>query len=95
MVVAQLVERLLPTPEVHGLNPVIRQTFILDIYRQLCIEKTKIKKKRPGKAHFKKQHTKPTTAAIYVLWFKDKMCNVDYKNFAFKSTTNTQKKIEK
>ena len=49
---AQLVERLLPTPEVHGLNPVIRQTFILDIYRQLCIEKTKIKKKRPGKAHF-------------------------------------------
>ena len=34
---AQLVERSLPIPELRG---------------QLCIEKTKIKKKRPGLAHF-------------------------------------------
>ena len=48
---AQLVERLLPTPEIRGLNPV---TFISDIYLSTvnCIEKTKIKEKRPGMANF-------------------------------------------
>ena len=49
MVVAQLVEQLLPTPEIRGLN--------LDIGKILStnctIEKTKIKKKRPGMAHLK------------------------------------------
>ena len=40
VVVAKLVERLLPIPEVHGSNPVISN----------CIEKTKIKKKRPRRA---------------------------------------------
>ena len=48
---AQLVERSLPIPEVHGSNPVIG----INLYRTFtvnCIEKTKIKKKRPGIAHF-------------------------------------------
>ena len=32
----------------------LRQKFILNFYCQLCIEKTKIKEKRPGLAHLKK-----------------------------------------
>ena len=53
VVVAQLVERLLPIPEVRGSNPVIGKDLNLTfVYCQLCIEKTKIKKKRPGMAHF-------------------------------------------
>jgi len=54
VVVAQLVEQSLPIPEVRGSNPVIGNNLnILNIcYCQLCIEKTKIKKKRPGMAQF-------------------------------------------
>ena len=50
VVVAQLVERLLPIPEVHGSNPVISKNlnFTLTGY---SIEKTKIKKKMPFKKH--------------------------------------------
>ena len=54
VVVAQLVERLLPIPEVRGSNPVIGKNlfiYLTFVYCQLCIEKTKIKKKRPGMAH--------------------------------------------
>ena len=51
VVVAQLVERLLPIPEVRGSNPVISKIYI-EHFTVNCIEKTKIKKKRPGKAHF-------------------------------------------
>ena len=53
--VAQLVERSLPTPEVRGSNPVIGK-LLSDIYlfTDNYIEKTKIKKKRPGMAHFLK-----------------------------------------
>ena len=51
MVVAQLVEWSLSIPEVRSSNPVIGKilywTFTVN-----CIEKTKIKKKGPGKAHF-------------------------------------------
>ena len=51
MVVAQLVEQSLLIPEVRGSNPFIGNvlycTFILNF-----IEKTKIKKKRPGMAPF-------------------------------------------
>ena len=51
MVVAQLVEWLLPTPEIHHLN--------IDIGKILSsncrMEKTKIKKKRPGMAHLRKK----------------------------------------
>ena len=49
VVVAQLVERSLPTPDVRGSNPLIgnllQWTFIF--FTVNCIEKTKIKKKRP------------------------------------------------
>ena len=49
---AQLVERSVLIPEVHSSNPVIGKnlywTFTVN-----CIEKTKIKKKRPGMAHKK------------------------------------------
>ena len=54
--VAQLVERLLPIPDVRGSNPVIGKKFV---YCQLSIEKTKIKKKRPGLAHLKKYAAEP------------------------------------
>ena len=61
MVVAQLIERSLPTSEVRGSNPVIVKL----LYRTFnclpavnCIEKTKIEKKRPGMAHFLKKHNK-------------------------------------
>ena len=51
VLVAQLEERSLPTPEIRSSNPVIGKllngTFV---FCQLvsCIERTKIKKKRPG-----------------------------------------------
>ena len=48
---AQLVEHLLPIPEVCCSNPVISKKFI-EHFAVICIEKTKIKKKRLGMAHF-------------------------------------------
>ena len=48
MVVAQLVERSLPIPEVRGSNPVIGKNLFIYwtfVCCQLCIEKTKIKEK--------------------------------------------------
>ena len=56
---AQLVERLLPIPEVRGSNPVIGK----NLYRTFtvnCIEKTKIKEKRAEMAHFKKNYFEKT-----------------------------------
>ena len=56
---AQLVEWLLPIPEVCGSNPVISKNLLMSNICILCIEKTKIKKKRPGMANFffkKKQY---------------------------------------
>ena len=51
---AQLVEWLLPTPEAHGSNPVIGKIYIEHcLLSTVTIEKTKIKKKRPGMAHLK------------------------------------------
>ena len=50
MVVAQLVDRSLPTPEVRGLIPIGDIKFYK--YSTNCnLEKTKIKIKRPGMAH--------------------------------------------
>ena len=54
VVEAQLVERSLPTSEVHGLNPVIGKL----LYRTFCLLSTvlkrqKLKKKRPGITHLK------------------------------------------
>ena len=51
MVLAQLVEWSLSTPEIGGSNPNIGK--ILSTYG--TIEKTKIKKNRPGMAHLLKQ----------------------------------------
>ena len=67
VVVAQLVERSLPIPEVCSSNLVIGKHLYLYwtfVYCQLCIEKTKIKKKRPGMAHFFKK------AITYSLLFR-------------------------
>ena len=50
VVLAQLVEQLLPTPEVCCSNPVIGKKFYW-MFAVNCIEKTKIMKKRPGLAH--------------------------------------------
>ena len=47
MVVAQLVERSLPTTEIHGSIPDISKM----LSNNCTIEKTKLKKKRPGMAH--------------------------------------------
>ena len=51
MVVAQLVERLLPTPEVRGSKPVISKKFNSTFVN--CFEKTKIKE--TGNGPFKKE----------------------------------------
>ena len=48
VVVAQLVERLLSTQEIHGLYPDIGKI----LPSNCTIQKTKIKKKRLGMAHF-------------------------------------------
>ena len=52
VVVAQLVERSLPMPEACGSNPDIDKIYIKHLFTVSCIEKTKIKKKRPGMVHF-------------------------------------------
>ena len=56
MVVAQLVERSLPIQEVRGSNPHIGKNLYNEhLFTVNCIEKTKIKKKRPVMAHFLKK----------------------------------------
>ena len=55
MVVAQLFERWLAISEVRGSNPVIDKFYIEHLFTVNCIEKTKIKEKRPGMAHFLKK----------------------------------------
>ena len=59
VVVAQLVEQSLPIPKVRGSNPVIGKKLYLYwtfFYRQLCIEKTKIKKRGRVWPIYKKKH---------------------------------------
>ena len=50
VVVAQLVEQLLPTPQVRSSNQVICKIYIQNLFTLNCIEKTNIKKKNPGLA---------------------------------------------
>ena len=57
VVVAQLVEQSLPIPEVHSSNLVISKKIIYH-FSVNCIENMKIKKKRPGMAHFLKNTIK-------------------------------------
>ena len=52
VVVAQLVERLLPISDVRRLNPIINKIYIEHLFTVNCIEKTK-KKTRPGMAYLK------------------------------------------
>ena len=52
VVVAQLVERSLPTPEVCGSNPATAIFYIKHLFPVNCIEKTKIKKKETGNGPF-------------------------------------------
>ena len=63
VVVAQLTVQLLPLPEDPGSNLVIGNFYWTIISCQLIVEKTKMKKKRPGTDHFfKKTHwTKSVT----------------------------------
>ena len=53
---AQLVERLLLTSVIRGSNSVIIKFNLLLMYSKSCAEKTRIKKKRPGKAKKKKNN---------------------------------------
>ena len=53
---AQLVERSVLTLKVRGSNPVIGKINIEHLLTVKCVEKTKIKKKRPGIAHFLKKN---------------------------------------
>ena len=46
---------LLSIPEVRCSNPVIAKIYIEHLFTVNCIQKTNIKKKRPGMAHYKKQ----------------------------------------
>ena len=62
--VAQLVDRLLPTPEIRTSNPVIGK-----IYRTINSTKTKIKKKRPVMTQIKK-HKRSFWMAINWLMFR-------------------------
>ena len=59
VVVAQLVEQSLPIPKVRGSFPVIGKNLFIFwtfVYCQLCVEKTKIKKKEAGNGPFLKYH---------------------------------------
>ena len=59
--VAQLVEQSLPIPEVRGSNPVIGKIYLYieHLFTVNCVlKRRKIKKKRPGMAHFFKKKKK-------------------------------------
>ena len=67
VVVAQLVERSLPIPEVRGSNPVIGKIYWTFVYCQLCIEKTKNKEKRGRKwPIFKKNDFLQADVKLYI-----------------------------
>ena len=77
MIVAQLVERSLPIPEIHGLNPDIGKILSTN-----CpIEKMKIKKKRPGLAHLKKPMT-TTKPALFVLGKRTSLASIELEDTA-------------
>ena len=56
LVVAQLTEGLLPTPEIRGLSPNIGNKIFEQNYLSIAIrKKTKIKTKKPGMDQLKKE----------------------------------------
>ena len=101
MVVAQLVEQLLPIPEVRSSNPVIGNKLYWTLFSVNCIEKTKInkrgwewpikkRKKRPGIAHFLKrtdQISKEKTKNV----FKYFLTEPEWSDVKIKSSPNFSK----
>ena len=53
MIVAQLVEQLLPTSEIRSLNPFIGKFYLLSFLLKTALKKTRIKKKGHGMARLK------------------------------------------
>ena len=53
VVAVLLAEGSLLTPEICGLNSLIGEFFILNIYLLLTVKKTNANKKRPGMTHLK------------------------------------------
>ena len=64
VVVAHLVERLLPTQEICSSNPVIGKFYLLWI----CIEKSKIMEKGSGMAHYIKNNKPPHSISFKCLY---------------------------
>ena len=58
VVVTQLAELSLPTPEICGSNPVISEFYIEDLFTVKLFEKMIIKKNRAGVAHKKESYLK-------------------------------------
>ena len=72
VVVSQLIERSLLTPEIHGPNPNIgNKIFRKQLSVNCCPEKMKINKKRPGMAHLKKSSPKATKLANVIILFSN------------------------
>ena len=65
---AELVERSLPIPEVQVSNPVIAKNLYWT-FTVKCIEKMKIKKKRPGMVHFFKKVFKMANPCLLLCLF--------------------------
>ena len=76
--VAQLVERLLPMPEVSSTNPVISKIYLYwtFVYFKLFIEKTKIKKKEAGNGPFLRKKNK-TKEVLIIMVLIVKGCSTD------------------
>ena len=89
---AQLVERSLLIPEVHGLNPVIGQKCILNIYCQLYWKDEK-KKKRTGLAHFYKKKCNYATIQVGINYLRDwfKITRLYFFSFSGNKLISTQK----
>ena len=68
VVMAELVKRLLPIPEVCCSNPVIANFCFEHLFTVNWIEKTKIKKKRPGMPIFKKYLLVCGTGGFCLKW---------------------------
>ena len=64
VVVAQLVELLLPNTEVRSLNQAIGKIFIEHLFTVNCIENTKIKKKEAGNGPLQKLYRYATLQLV-------------------------------
>ena len=64
---AQLVERLLLTSEVCGLNPFLVKTFTEHLFPVNCIEKTKIKEEEAWNGQFLKKTSQEASCKHFVL----------------------------